>query len=92
MAIQFLHEHGIAHLDIKPQNLAFDEEGGVVLLDFDCAKYCDSETILHKRRGTEGFVPSSFWNEERSFKAFELDEYGYKKTIAWLSELAEKNR
>ncbi len=37
-ALQFLHENGILHRDVKPQNLLLENSGKVVLTDFGLAR------------------------------------------------------
>lgn len=37
-AVEYLHEHGIIHRDIKPDNMLLDGEGHVKLTDFGLAK------------------------------------------------------
>jgi serine/threonine-protein kinase len=37
-ALDFMHEQGILHRDVKPENILFDEHGNVFLSDFGIAK------------------------------------------------------
>lgn len=39
-ALQFMHNNGYAHLDIKPQNILLDENFNVKLADFGTAECC----------------------------------------------------
>jgi len=36
-ALQYLHEHGILHLDVKPENILVNGQGEAKLIDFSCA-------------------------------------------------------
>ncbi len=57
-AVQALHEAGMAHGNLKPTNLLFDEDGGVVLTDLDLG--------LHgSRREQMGGTTSSYRAPER---------------------------
>jgi serine/threonine protein kinase len=45
LALAFLHEKDIAYRDLKPENVMFDEEGHVRLIDFGLAKAQVSKTV-----------------------------------------------
>ncbi|MDD3154019.1 MAG: serine/threonine protein kinase [Victivallaceae bacterium] len=42
-AVDFAHNHGIAHCDLKPENVMLSATGGLCLMDWGCACALDSE-------------------------------------------------
>ena len=45
VALQELHELGLAHLDVRLLNICFTHDGEVRLIDFDRAVYHDRESV-----------------------------------------------
>jgi serine/threonine protein kinase/WD40 repeat protein len=45
-AVQFAHEHGVLHRDLKPGNILFDEAGTPFVCDFGLAKIAGEESDL----------------------------------------------
>ena len=55
--LAYLHEHKLAHRDIKPDNLVCDKNYSLQIIDFDVAiKVQDENTEIDKYRGTEGWT------------------------------------
>ena len=44
-ALSYIHERNILHLDIKPSNLLFRDDGEIVLIDFGMSKHYDEEGV-----------------------------------------------
>lgn len=56
-ALHFCHQHGIAHRDIKPQNLLLDEKGALKVSDFGLSALPEQlkDGLLHTACGTPAF-------------------------------------
>ena len=45
MALGDIHEKGILHRDLKPQNLMFRQDGSLAIVDFGIAKHIDAADL-----------------------------------------------
>lgn len=59
-ALQFIHERGIAHLDVKPDNI-YVKNGVYKLGDFGCATLVNKS--LHIEEGDARYMPQEILNE-----------------------------
>ena len=63
--MEFAHNKGVAHLDLKPGNIMLDNAGTVKILDFGLAKLLDPSTgSTHEDMGTPHYAaPERYQNE-----------------------------
>ena len=63
--LAYLHEHKIAHRDIKPDNLVRDHDFLLKIIDFDVAiKVQDENTEIDEYCGTEGWTAPEMGTED----------------------------
>jgi len=59
-ALHSLHQQGVIHLDVKPENLILRDDGTVVLIDFGCAHHARLPDLLAEetrfRAGSRPYV------------------------------------
>ncbi|HZU70545.1 MAG TPA: kelch repeat-containing protein [Ktedonobacteraceae bacterium] len=65
-ALQYAHDHGIIHLDVKPANLLLDGDDRLMLADFGVSALLDGYThaSLHAYVGTPLYTAPEQWLEQ----------------------------
>lgn len=80
-AVQYLHQEGVIHGDLKANNILVDDNGHSLLCDFGLTKTVDSRTSTAMRgAGTFRWQSPELW--EDAPKTFESDVYAFDMTIA----------
>ena len=83
-AVEVVHNAGMLHRDIKPDNLIITEEGRVVLIDFGSARaYSEEKTISQTAMVSPGFAPLEQYNPN-SRKGTFTDVYSIGATMYFM--------
>lgn len=82
-AVEYVHSKGVAHLDIKLENILMDEYFNVKLADFGSSLYVDSKGLVNKKRGTMVYMAPEVVNHSNSdsYNAFAADVYSLGITL-----------
>lgn len=78
-AVQFAHEHGVLHRDLKPGNILFDDQDRPYVSDFGLAKLADSEDNLTRSvdfLGTPRYVAPEIATRSARYATTASDVYG----------------
>lgn len=81
--IDFLHQNGIQHNDLKPSNAVVDESGRLVLIDFGLATYCrcyGEEAISDGAEFDGTFVGTEGWTAPEVGRG---EPYSAKRADMW---------
>ena len=80
-ALDVVHEAGLLHRDIKPDNIFLTQDGRTVLIDFGSARaYVSGQTVSHTRLVTPGYAPLEQYTTEAQFGPY-TDIYALAATL-----------
>jgi serine/threonine protein kinase len=80
-ALSVVHQAGLIHRDIKPDNICLTKEGRVVLIDFGTARsFATGKTVKHTTLLTPGYAPLEQYGNEARFGAY-TDIYALAATL-----------
>lgn len=79
-AVEYLHEQGICHLDIKPDNILVDENYGLKLADFGVAMSIPKDCLLKGKAGTLPYHAPEI-HANKSYSAYQADLFALGITL-----------
>lgn len=83
-AVAFMHDCRVAHMDIKPQNIVFDEQFNLKVMDFGAAEFSPASNGKSRcRRGTRGFMAPEVADltDRSEFDVYKADVYSLGVTM-----------
>jgi Holliday junction DNA helicase RuvB subunit len=80
-ALEGVHNSGMLHRDIKPDNIFLTTQGRIVLIDFGSARsFITAKTVRHTRLLTPGYAPLEQYAEQARFGPY-TDLYSLGATL-----------
>lgn len=80
-ALAVVHDAGLLHRDIKPDNIFLTQDDRTVLIDFGSARaYASGQTVSHTRLVTPGYAPLEQYTTEAKFGPY-TDIYALAATL-----------
>lgn len=93
-AVNFMHQHGVAHLDLKPPNILLPTDGGrLSIIDFNrSVRVKGTETMFRGIVGTTGYLAPEVEVGQGLYSAIRADLWSCGKTLEELCSLCSPSR